>query len=46
MIKRFTEMEKDFLRDLANIGAGNASTLLSQFIGIEVHTSLSTFDRI
>lgn len=40
------EVHKDFLKEIASIGAGNASTLLSKLIGKEVNTTVSTFDMV
>ena len=46
MPRRLTEMQRDTLREMANIGAGNASALLSEVIRHEVRLKISTFDII
>ncbi|MCJ7632793.1 chemotaxis protein CheC [Candidatus Bathyarchaeota archaeon] len=46
MMQKLDEVQKDFLKEMANIGAGNASTLLSKLVGKEVTTTISTFDVI
>jgi len=44
MGQKLTEMHKDFLKEIASIGAGNASTLLSKLTGKEINMTVSTFD--
>ena len=51
MEERLTEMEKDILKEISNMGAGNASTLLSKKIGEEIRLStpvykLISFDQV
>ena len=46
MVQKLDEGHKDFLKEMASIGAGNASTLLSKLIGKEVTTTVSTFDML
>jgi len=41
-----TEMQRDFLREMANIGAGNASTVLSEAVGREVKLTVSRLNII
>lgn len=36
MEEELTEMERDVLKEISNMGAGNASTLLSKKIGEEI----------
>lgn len=43
MVQKLDEVHKDFLEEMASIGACNASTLLSKLIGKEVNTTVSTF---
>jgi len=50
MEEELTEMERDALKEISNIGAGNASTLLSERIGEEIRLStpicrLISFDQ-
>jgi len=40
------EVHKDFLKEIASIGAGNTSTLLSKLTGKEVTTTISTFEMV
>lgn len=46
MVKKLTEMQRDVLKEMANIGSGNASTFLSEEIGKEVNVTVSTCDLI
>ena len=46
MVQKLDEVHKDFLKEIASIGAGNASTLLSKLTGKEVNTTVSTFDMV
>lgn len=46
MVQKLDEVHKDFLKEIASIGAGNASTLLSKLIGKKVNTTVSTFDMV
>ena len=43
---KLTEIQRDILMEMANIGAGNASTMLSETIEHEVKLKVSTFDII
>ena len=38
MTPRYTELQLDALRELANIASGNAATALSQMLGREVES--------
>jgi chemotaxis protein CheY-P-specific phosphatase CheC len=46
MVQKLDEVHKDFLEEMASIGAGNASTLLSTLIDKEVSVTVSTFDMV
>jgi len=46
MKERLTEMEKDALKEISNMGAGNASTLLSKKIGEEIRLSTPGYKLI
>lgn len=46
MVQKLEEVHKDFLEEMASIGAGNASTLLSTLLDKEVNVTVSTFDMI
>ena len=46
MVQKLDEIHKDFLEEMASIGAGNASTLLSTLIDKEVSVTVSTFDMV
>ena len=46
MPRRLTEMQRDTLREMANIGAGNASTVLSKIAGREVKLTVSALEVI
>lgn len=46
MVQELDEVHRDFLKEMASIGAGNASTLLSKLIGKEVNVTVSTFDMV
>jgi chemotaxis protein CheC len=46
MVKKLEEMHKDFFKEMANIGAGNATSLLFKLIGKEVSTAIPKFDMI
>lgn len=43
MEEELTEMEKDVLKEISNMGAGNASTLLSKKIGEEIRLSTPVY---
>jgi len=44
MVEELTEMEKDVLKEISNMGAGNASTLLSKKIGKEIKLSIPDYE--
>ena len=46
MVQKLDEVHKDFLEEMASIGAGNASTLLSNQTNREVNVTVSTFDMM
>lgn len=46
MVEKLTEIEKDFLKEMTSIAAGNASTLLSKKTGQEITLSVSTYELI
>ena len=46
MPRRLTEMQRDTLREMANIGAGNASTVLSKIAGREIKLTVSALEVI
>ena len=46
MVQKLDEVHKDFLKEMASIGAGNSSTLLSTLIDKEVNVTVSTFDIV
>lgn len=46
MVQKLDEIHKDFLKEMASIGAGNASALLSTLVDKEVDVALSTFDIV
>lgn len=46
MEEALTEMEKDVLKEISNMGAGNASTLLSKKIGEEIRLSTPFYELI
>jgi len=46
MVEELTEMEKDVLKEIANIASGNASTLLSKEIGEEITLSTPAYKLI
>lgn len=46
MVQKLDEVHKDFLEEMASIGAGNASTLLSTLVDKEVNVTVSTFDMV
>lgn len=46
MVQKLEEVHKDFLKEIASIGAGNTSTLLSKLTGKEVTTTISTFEMV
>lgn len=43
MAKELTEMEKDVLKEMSNVAAGNASTYLSEKIGEEIRLSIPAY---
>ena len=46
MVQKLDEVHKDFLKEMASIGAGNASTLLSTLTDKEVDVTISTFGMV
>lgn len=46
MSQKLEEVHKDFFKEMANIGAGNATTLLFKLIGKEVSTTIPKFEII
>jgi len=46
MEEELTEMERDVLKEISNMGAGNASTLLSKKIGEEIRLSTPVYELI
>jgi len=46
MEEELTEMERDALKEISNMGAGNASTLLSKRIGEEIRLSTPVYKLI
>jgi len=46
MVQKLDEAHKDFLKEIASIGAGNATTLLSKLAGKEVNITTSTFEMV
>jgi len=46
MEEELTEMERDVLKEMSNMGAGNASTLLSKKIGEEIRLSTPVYKLI
>ena len=46
MVQKYDKSHKDFLQEIASIGTGNASALLSTLIDKEVNITISTADMV